>query len=137
MPGADLVTIAAPVGKPEAAIEQARQLIGLSPRPTAIYAASDLYAKLIYQAAAERALRIPQDVSVVGFSDDDFAADMSPPLTTVRQSAYDIGATAGRVLLRLAEDGLPRTPLHEELPVLLCVRASTGAPRVEDHASTA
>ena len=54
-------------------------------------AATDLYANCIYRAAAELGLRIPEDVSVVGFSDDGFAQEMSPPLTTVRQPAYEIG----------------------------------------------
>ena len=131
MPNASCVTIEGAAGLSDLAIEQARALIAHVPHLTAIYAATDIYAKLLYQAAAERALRVPEDISIVGFTDDDFAADMSPPLTTVRQSAYDIGATAARVLLRLAENGLPASPIHEELPVLLCVRGSTTVPKTE------
>lgn len=153
LPGTECVVAEARPGLPAQAIAQARTLVAQVPPLSAIYAATDIYAKLVYQAAAERAMRIPEDLSVVGFSDDDFAAEMSPPLTTVRQPAYDIGATAAAALLRLAEQGLtmpgplmpgPMVPgpfmqahkegppvgrlheeLHEELPVLICVRGST------------
>lgn len=129
MPGAECVTVESAAGPPGVAISAARTLIALSPRITAVYAATDFYAKSVYQAAAERALRVPEELSVVGFADDNFAAEMSPPLTTVRQQAYEIGATSAAVLLRMAERGLPDGPAEEELPVLLCVRGSTGAPR--------
>ncbi|MBN1456408.1 MAG: LacI family DNA-binding transcriptional regulator [Sedimentisphaerales bacterium] len=80
-------------------IEVAKKILTAKPRPTAVYAANDLLARYVYLAAAELNLRIPEDVSVVGFADLDFAPLMVPPLTTVRQKGYEIGCKAARLLL--------------------------------------
>ena len=69
-----------------------------SPRaawPTAIVAANDLLALGVLLAARERGLRIPDDVSIVGFDDIAYAALSDPPLTTVRQPAREMGAAGG------------------------------------------
>ena len=84
MRGTSLVTLEAPDGDTRLGIKQARAMLARKDRPSAIFAASDLYAKMVYQAAKEINLNIPGELSVVGFSDDDFAQEMSPPLTTVR-----------------------------------------------------
>jgi DNA-binding LacI/PurR family transcriptional regulator len=123
---ADCVTIEAPPGDTTGGLEPARQLLSRADRPTAVYAASDLYAKEVYRAARELGLRVPQDVSVVGFSDDDFAAEMEPPLTTVRQPAYEIGRKAAELALGRAVQG--RRAVQARLNVELVVRSSTAAP---------
>jgi LacI family transcriptional regulator len=64
-------------------------------------------------------------LSVVGFSDDDFAQEMSPPLTTVRQPAYEIGKRAAKVVLGRSNGQIKGPGRHEELPVKLIVRQST------------
>lgn len=75
-------------------LDQARQLLAVTPRPTAVFAASDLNALAMYQAAAELNLRIPHDLTVVGFADMSFAPIITPPLTTIRQFPYQIGQRA-------------------------------------------
>jgi DNA-binding LacI/PurR family transcriptional regulator len=127
MPGTSVVTCEAPPGEARLGIECARQMLALSDRPTAIFAATDFYAKTVYQAAAELDLNIPGDLSVVGFSDDGFAAEMSPPLTTVRQPGYDIGRRAGEVALERSA-GRARERTKKNLPVELIVRESSGPP---------
>jgi LacI family transcriptional regulator len=126
---ATCVTIEAPEGDTAAGIDAARTLLAAPDRPTAVFAATDLYAKVVYRAAAEMRLSIPSDLSVIGFSDDDFAAEMQPPLTTVRQPAYQIGRRAAELVLSRsqASDGRAR-PARERLPVELVVRRSTSSP---------
>jgi LacI family transcriptional regulator len=127
MPDADCVTLEAPHGETALGLETARALLSRprGSRPTAIFAASDLYAKCVYRAAAEKGIRIPDDLSVVGFSDDDFSGEMGPPLTTVHQPAYEIGQRAAEVVLgRSTGEIRSRAPLVEELPVKLVTRAS-------------
>lgn len=127
MPGASLITCEALNGDPGLGIVAARELLSSHDRPTAIFAATDLYAKTVYKAAREFNLRIPEDLSVVGFSDCDFACEMSPPLTTVRQPAYEIGRRAAEVVLDRSFGRLRDRALHEELPVNLIVRESSRA----------
>jgi DNA-binding LacI/PurR family transcriptional regulator len=69
--------------------------------------ASDHEAVHIYRAAAELGLRVPHDISVVGFADLDFAAAMTPPLTTVRQRATEIGTRAAALVLDRVAAGRP------------------------------
>ena len=80
-------------------VDVARRLLRDNPRPTAVFAISDYEAAGIYTAALELGLRIPQDLSVIGFSDLEFAKSMNPPLTTVRQKPWDIGRQAAKMVL--------------------------------------
>jgi LacI family transcriptional regulator len=123
--GANSITLEAPPGDTALGINTARALLAPGDRPTAIFAASDLYAKDVYQAAREKNLRIPEDLSVVGFSDDDFAGEMSPPLTTVRQPAYEIGQAAAEIVLARSSGRIRGDIQREELPVGLLIRQST------------
>jgi LacI family transcriptional regulator len=125
MTGASVRVVEAPPGIPKLGIEAARQMLDWAERPTAIFAASDLYARVVYEAAREKGLRIPEDLSVVGFSDDDFAEEMIPPLTTVRQPAYEIGKRAAEIVLGRAGGKIKGKGKHEELGVELMVRGST------------
>ncbi len=103
----------------------ARQLLALEPRPTAILGVNDLMAMGALQAAAERGLAVPRDVSVAGFDDIDAAAYLVPPLTTVRAAGEEVGRRAAEFLFRrLAEPDLP--PQRVEMPAHLVVRGSTG-----------
>jgi LacI family transcriptional regulator len=125
MPGVEVVTREAPSGDTKLAIEQARELLSMPNRPTAIFAATDLYAKTVYQAAEELGLSIPDDLTVVGFSDDGFATEMEPPLTTVRQPAYEIGRHAAEVVLGRSRGEIRGNGRRDELPVSLIVRESS------------
>jgi len=86
--------------------EAALQLFALPEPPTAIFAASDLLALGVYSAAQQVGLRIPTELSVVGFDDQDFAPRLSPPLTTLHLSYYDLGHAAAHLLFGII-DGQP------------------------------
>jgi DNA-binding LacI/PurR family transcriptional regulator len=110
-------------------IDAARDAAGplLDARPTAVFCDDDIIAAGFYLAARERGLRIPGEVSVIGFDDMDFARVLEPPLTTVALDAELLGSTAFELLeARLAGR---RTPSQTVLPAELVVRGSTGAPR--------
>jgi DNA-binding LacI/PurR family transcriptional regulator len=94
---------------------------------TAFMCDDDVLAGGIYLAARERGIRIPEDVSVVGFDDLAFAVVLDPPLTTVAANAEELGATAFHALAS-ALDGAP-PPADQKLPVQLVVRGSTAPPR--------
>jgi len=98
-------------------------------RPTAVFACSDLMALGVYDAAAELGLRIPDDLSVVGFDDVPEAAWATPPLTTVRQPIGDMGAAALRSLLAARSAPTTGTTPRLELATSLVLRASTAPAR--------
>ena len=99
-------------------------------RPTAVLAMSDAMAIGAMSAARELGLRIPDDLSVVGFDDIDLAAHVDPPLTTVHQPIRQKGADAVRLLLAEVEQRDQAKPEHLRLETRLIVRGSTGpAPR--------
>ena len=76
----------------------------------------------------ERGIRVPEDVSIIGFDDIKYATIVSPPLTTVRQPLAEIGRTGVNLLIRLIEGERPQA-VRIELPVRLVVRGSTAPPR--------
>ena len=101
-------------------------LLDLRRPPTAIFAANDNMAVGAIQAAAERGLSVPEDLSVVGFDDSDAARIVSPALTTVRQPLAELGRTAVSLLMRLIERQRVEA-LRVELATRLVIRSSTGA----------
>jgi LacI family transcriptional regulator len=100
------------------------ELLDLPEPPTAIFAGSDQQALGVYEAARQRGLRIPQDLSVVGFDDLPTMRWVSPPLTTVRQPLADMGRVAAEMLCDLI-DGVPLRSQRVELATELIVREST------------
>jgi len=94
---------------------------------TAVFCDDDILAGGVYMAARSKGLRIPEDLSVVGFDDLDFARVLAPPLTTVAVDAEELGAVAFEALARSL--GGESVPGEQVLPVSLCVRESTSAPR--------
>jgi LacI family transcriptional regulator len=102
----------------------AQQLLDLTEPPTAIFAASDLMALGVLQAARERGLRVPQDLAAVGFDDVALASASDPPLTTIRQDKRGLGTAAGEAVVALIESPDAAAPAVR-LPVELVVRAST------------
>jgi LacI family transcriptional regulator len=103
------------------------ELLDLATPLTAIFAGSDQQAFGVYEAARQRGLRIPQDLSVVGFDDLPVARWVSPPLTTVRQPLAEMGRVAAQVLGELVE-GQPLRSSRVELATELITRESTAAP---------
>ena len=104
-----------------------RALLALPQPPTAVFAGSDEQALGAVDAARQAGLRVPEDLSVVGFDDLPVARWASPALTTVRQPLADMGATAAGMLLARLEGTSLEQP-HVELPTRLCVRATTAPP---------
>jgi LacI family transcriptional regulator len=77
----------------------------------------------VIKAAIEMGLKLPEDVSLIGFDDVELTALAHPPLTTIRQPKYEMGFAAIDVLLRLSA-GKDRTPEHRVLGVELIERSS-------------
>ncbi|QNO37648.1 LacI family DNA-binding transcriptional regulator [Protaetiibacter sp. SSC-01] len=95
-------------------------------RPTAVFCANDQSALGAYRAIREAGLRIPEDVSVIGFDDIEEAVDFSPPLTTIAQD-WDL---LGQEMMRVAQEMLAGAPPQELLlPTRLVVRDSVAPPR--------
>lgn len=105
----------------------AAALLDLEEPPTAIFTGNDEIALGVIEAARSRGLRVPEDLSVVGFDDTDIARMASPPLTTVRQPLREMGRAALRTALRLADADKIESH-HIELATELVVRASTAPP---------
>jgi DNA-binding LacI/PurR family transcriptional regulator len=112
----------------EEGIEKGRALLALPDPPTAIFAGNDLQALGVYQAARERRLHIPEDLSVVGFDDLPVAQWVGPPLTTVRQPLVQMATAAAELVLTIARGEVP-TQTRVELATELVVRESTAPPR--------
>lgn len=111
--------------------EKAGTILQAADRPTAMFACSDLMALGIYDAARRLALRIPDDLSVVGFDDVPEAEWAVPALTTVQQPIAEMGSAALRMLLRVGgKDSTAgaRPAPREELATGLVFRASTAPP---------
>lgn len=104
--------------------EAARELLRGFDRPTAVFAANDMSALGVLAVARELGLRVPEDLSVVGFDDVPEAAASHPPLTTMAQPLQALGAQALHMLIELL-DGRP-VPAHVQMPARLVIRASTG-----------
>jgi DNA-binding LacI/PurR family transcriptional regulator len=99
---------------------------GVSDQPTAIFAATDAIAIGLIQAAYLSGIRIPEDVSLVGFDDIDIAEFIVPPLTTVRQSGVEMGRVATKLLLDMIEQQQDRSQVSDiVLTPTLVVRRST------------
>ena len=107
--------------------EKTRELLGLSHPPTALVAANNQMTLGALLAVREKGLRIPADISVVGFDDPEWAPLVHPPLTTLAQPTYEMGVGAVRMLLERMEglDGASRMTLLEPW---LEIRESTSSP---------
>lgn len=113
------------------AYEVAKALLAERRDFTAIVAGSDLMAIGILRALQEHDLRVPDDVSLIGFDDIDFCQYTTPPLTTVRQDRVAMGRGAVQQLIAMIE-GADVSPLN--LPTQLIVRKSTGpAPKLSEE----
>jgi len=110
----------------ESGFRAGEHLFGLADPPTAVFAASDQMTLGVYEALRRRGLRVPADVSVIGFDDLPEARWASPPLTTVRQPLADMGRLAVRTVHRLVRGEAIESP-RVELATELVVRDSTAA----------
>jgi len=113
------------------AYEAARVLLAERRDFTAIVAGSDFMAIGILRALTEQGLRVPDDVSLIGFDDIEFCQYTTPPLTTVRQDRVAMGRGAVQRLIAMVEDTEETSPLI--VPTQLVVRKSTGPAPEEVH----
>ncbi len=109
-------------------IQQTYALLNHPNPPTAIFTGNDAQATGVYQALYRRNIRIPDDMSVIGFDDVTYTAQMSPPLTTIHQPLVEMGKMAATMLLRLIS-GFSLDSNHVELSTSLVIRDSCAAPR--------
>lgn len=107
----------------ETATAPARELLTMSERPTAIFAANDLSAIRTMEVASELGLRVPDDVSVIGFDNVPESALAVPALTTINQPLRAMGATALNLLVRILQ-GQDLDATHVQLPTSMVERAS-------------
>jgi DNA-binding LacI/PurR family transcriptional regulator len=120
----DCLTVEVPLKPPR--IRMIREVLEANPEITAVFASTDHIAEDVYQVVAEMKLRIPEDLSVVGYSDLEFARYLSPPLTTVHTYPYAMGRRAAAILLgRMIDVETPSSGEVESQPVELIERQST------------
>ena len=108
--------------------QQTQELLQLADPPTAIFAGNDAQAAGAYQALYQQNIRIPDEMSVIGFDDVMYTAQMPPPLTTIHQPLLEMGRVAANMLLRQIA-GSPLDSNHVELSTSLVIRQSCTAPR--------
>lgn len=100
------------------------EMLSRGAAPEAVFAMSDPKAFGVIRAIKDRGLRIPEDISVMGFDDVDFAAMTDPPLTTVAQPFYDMGVVACKRLLKLIEAKKRPAAKIQVFPARLVIRRS-------------
>ena len=113
------------------------EILARSDRPTAIFAANDLMAYGVIDAARILGLRVPEDLSVGGFDDIRGAAESVPALTTVVQPMFDLGRVAARFLVKVLSEAEPSSILHQKLHTRLVIRSSTALPSQEHRSVVA
>jgi DNA-binding LacI/PurR family transcriptional regulator len=107
-----------------------KRVLNTPQQPTAIFVCDHLMTLVTLRALRQHGLRVPEDISVIGFDDPLSAADLTPPLTAVRQPTYRLGRRASSLLIRHLEEIGAHSALRgtEKLPTELIVRDSTCAP---------
>lgn len=108
--------------------EAAERLLQLKKRPTAVFASNDLSAFGVMSVLQNHGLKVPEDISVIGFDDLPAASQMHPALTTIRQPIEDLGRAAVNTLLAMIA-GLHSATTQVTLPTELIVRQSTSPPK--------
>ena len=104
------------------------RFLDLANPPTAIFASNDVMAMAAMDAVREKGLRVPEDISIIGFDDIPQASLVRPALTTIRQPLEQMGRIATQMLLEILQK--PEcTPKRIELPTELIIRDSTAKPK--------
>jgi DNA-binding LacI/PurR family transcriptional regulator len=113
----------------ESGRQAAEQLLARTPRPTAIFATTDLMAIGALEAAREAGLHVPQDISIIGLDDIMVGAHISPPLTTIAIPKHQLAKEATALLLHQI-DGKSNPPPAVLISPSLLIRQSTATPRL-------
>lgn len=107
----------------------AAKILDMSHRPTAVFCSADMVAIGLIAGLHDGGLKVPEDISVVGFDDIEMSEHSIPALTTIRQDRHRLGRRAAEVLLdRLSQPETATTP-DPAIPVELVVRDSTAPPK--------
>lgn len=111
----------------QSGIAAAKELLNLSDRPTALFCISDVLAMGAIRAADSLKIRVPEQLSVVGFDDVEYATMLNPMLTTVSQPLYPLGKTSAQMLIEQIESGVGKKEIF--LGHKLVIRDSTASIR--------
>ena len=120
--------LADPEAGDAAVADQLTRILSRPDRPTAIFASTDILAGIVYKVARQLGLKIPADLSVVGYANLTFSGLVDPPMTTIDQNGREIGRRAAELVLsRLKNPLMPRQSIV--VPVQFVDRQSTAPPR--------
>jgi len=111
--------------QPEQAYQVAKRLLRRAKLPDAVVVGNDYFALGLYRALEEHGLKVPDDMMVIGFGDYPFAGFLSPPLTTVRLPAEEVGTIAVDLLVEEIAGAHSARPLKQLISPVLVERAST------------
>jgi LacI family transcriptional regulator len=118
--------ISVEVGQFDDSSQAAEELLGRTDRPTAVFLSADFYAPPLYKMAASLGLRIPEDLSVIGYADLQMCKQISPELTTIRQDPYQMGREAARMIYdRIGQKTVETVARQIRLTPRLIIREST------------
>ena len=120
------IQLAADSWSPQVGYEPMSELLARTRDFTAIFCFNDISAMGVIRAIHDAGMRVPQDISVVGFDDIMSAAYQKPSITTVRQPLREMGSEGARVLLDLIENPQKQPPAEIVIQPALIVRESTG-----------
>lgn len=112
----------------ENAKELTLELLEQTPRPTAIFVTNNLMTLGALEAINECQLNIPEDISIIGFDDMPWAGSINPPLTVVKQPAYEMGRRAGELFFQRISDP-QRDAVRIVMDPKLIVRKSSSSPK--------
>jgi LacI family transcriptional regulator len=124
--GAKIETIRVPLMNAAKGEEAAKKILELGVMPTAIFCANDLLALGVMRALLASKVRIPEQVSVLGYDNIEFAPSAAVPLSSIAQPSYQMGVTAADLLLNECEDGENHEHQQIRFQPQLVERASTG-----------
>jgi len=124
--GAKIETIRVPLMNAAKGEEAAKKILGLDEMPSAIFCANDLLALGVMRALLASKVRIPEQVSVLGYDNIEFAPSAAVPLSSIAQPSYQMGVTAADLLLNECEDGDSHEHQQIRFQPQLVERASTG-----------
>jgi len=113
----------------ESGFTAGRRLTELNPRPTAVFAANDSMAVGVLASLTSAGVKVPEEMSVVGFDDIPIARYVNPPLTTMRVDIAEMGRCAFGLLLDAIGNPSAHAPRHDLVATTLVVRKSCGAPK--------
>jgi len=113
----------------------AAALLDANPRPTAIVCGNDAVALGALEALHRLKVRVPDDISILGFDDHEFARWSRPQLTTIRQPHHEMGVKAAEILISAVETGSPKPDSSVIYPGVLVKRQSVAAPSLRRPAA--